>query len=387
MNTTSILRHINATRCLRLLNRSGPLSRSDISRELNLTRTTVGHAIKVLLDSELAWEPTGLTEASRVGRPSVGVTLNPSGAYFVGLDISTSSLTAVLIDFSMTVRARFVVPIAPDFHDVDAVMDQLADLTKKAIQAAGKDRKRVQGIGLSVPGLVGRDGHVAIAPLLSWRNVDLRASLAIRLATELDIGVCNDAVALASAVCSTASEVETREMLLILMSEGIGSALVRQGRVVDGFNGYAGEIGQMVMAPTLVDNKPQTFQLLAGYRIFLPFLAPELPIADAILRLATDPNEPAGFAEALNCWAETLAVGFLNAVRMLDPERIVLGGVLAALYPRVAFRVEEILSRELAGLPFAGIQVTQYGAEGAAIGAAAMMRESLFDLPELAEQK
>lgn len=363
------------------------MSRSDISRELNLTRTTVGHAIKVLLDSELAWEPTGLTEASRVGRPSVGVTLNPSGAYFVGLDISTSSLTAVLIDFSMTVRARFVVPIAPDFHDVDAVMDQLADLTKKAIQAAGKDRKRVQGIGLSVPGLVGRDGHVAIAPLLSWRNVDLRASLAIRLATELDIGVCNDAVALASAVCSTASEVETREMLLILMSEGIGSALVRQGRVVDGFNGYAGEIGQMVMAPTLVDNKPQTFQLLAGYRIFLPFLAPELPIADAILRLATDPNEPAGFAEALNCWAETLAVGFLNAVRMLDPERIVLGGVLAALYPRVAFRVEEILSRELAGLPFAGIQVTQYGAEGAAIGAAAMMRESLFDLPELAEQK
>ena len=48
LNTTSILRHINAARCLRLLKRSEIMSRADIARQLNVTRTTVGNAIKVI---------------------------------------------------------------------------------------------------------------------------------------------------------------------------------------------------------------------------------------------------------------------------------------------------------------------------------------------------
>jgi len=367
------------------------MSRSEIARELNLTRTTVGNAIKELLDHELVFEPAIApelavsNEANRTGRPSVGISLNATGAYFVGLDISTTSLTAVLIDFTMTVVAKFSCPTGPDLQDVAAVTGRLATLAKRAIRAAGKRRDRVRGIGISIPGLVGRDGRVAIAPFLQWRNVDLRTQMTERLGSDINVKVCNDAVALASVICSTASESEISDLLLILMSEGIGSAIIRQGRIVEGFNGYAGEIGQMVMAPTVARSAHQTFQLLAGHRFFSSFLPENRPVVDAIVELAGRESNRPGLAEALEKWADHLAAGFLNAIWMFDPERIVVGGVLAPLYPRVAARVELVLKQSMVGLRVPPILMSKYGAEGPAVGAAAMIREAIFALPELAE--
>ena len=237
---------------------------------LNVTRTTVGNAIKVLLDAGLVYEPSfdGDGENGRAGRPSVGVALNASGAYFVGLNISTSSLTAVLLDLQMAVVARFSASVGPELDNVAAVTDRLGKLAKRAIMAAGSNRGRVRGVGVSVPGLVGRGGRIALAPFLGWRNVDLKSMLTRRLGKDANIRVCNDAVAVASAICSAGSETEVSDLLLILISEGIGSALIRNGVVIDGFNGYAGEIGQMIMAPSLLSQQSKTFQLLAGERFF-----------------------------------------------------------------------------------------------------------------------
>ena len=367
------------------------MSRSDIARELNVTRTTVGNAIKVLLDANLVYEPTlgaeagGVGETARIGRPSVGIALNASGAYFVGLDISTTSLTAVLLDLTMAIIARFSAPVGPELGDVAAVTDRLAELARRAIEAAGAERDRVRGIGVSVPGLVGRDGRVAVAPFLGWRNVDLKSMLSERLGADANIRVCNDAVALASAVCSAANETEVADLLLILISEGIGSAMIRNGIVVEGFNGYAGEIGQTIMAPNLASPESTTFQLLAGERFFSKFLPKDRPDADAIVELAKTDLGPPGFDKALEQWSAHIATGFLNAIWLLDPERIVVSGVLAPLYPRIAARVDAFLNQAMGGLRVPPISVSRYAAEGAAVGAAAVLRESIFSLPEFAE--
>ena len=367
------------------------MSRSDLARELGLTRTTVGNAIKLLLEADLVHEPVIVSDLAlasdpaRIGRPSVGVSLNAAGAYFVGLDVSTSALTAVLIDFTMTVVARFTTPVGPDLQDVSIATERLAALAKRAIRAAGKHRDRVRGIGVSIPGLVARDGRVAIAPFLEWRAVDLKTSLEQQLGSDIGITICNDAVALASVVCAAAPEAEMSDLLLILLSEGIGSAMIRQGRVSDGFNGYAGEIGQMVLGPRAGPAPSDTFQLLAGQRYFKPFFDKGVSVADAVVALAARTADPPGFGQALDRWAEHLAAGLLNAIWLLDPERIVIGGVLAPLYPHVAARVNEILGESMRGLRVPPIRLSEYGADGPARGAAALIRETLFALPILSE--
>ncbi|KQX52535.1 MULTISPECIES: ROK family transcriptional regulator [Ensifer] len=382
LTTNSVLRHMNAVRCLRVLRRDVSLSRADIARELNVTRATVGNSIKQLLAEKLVIDLNESAEASGAGRPGALVSLNPTGAYFIGLDISSAEINAVLVDFSMRVVAKRIVSIADRYQDPDRVIALLATLPKELIENSKVRASRVRGVCISVPGIV-REGRIISAPWLNWRDVDVVAAMSKAMQPLQKIHICNDAVALACAVATDAGEGDLSDALLLLLAQGIGSAHLRQGRVIEGAHGLGGEVGHMVMGARPQMAATHTFEILAGYQRFLPFIDQESPIPEGLARLASLVNSPE-FDSALDEWASALATGFLNLIHILDPKTIVLGGPLAVLYPRVASRVGALLAENLVhGFDVPPISVAKFGGDGAAIGAAALLRESLFDLPEL----
>ncbi len=185
-------------------------------------------------------------------------------------------------------------------------------------------------------------------------------------------------------ICATASLEDVEDVLLVLLSEGIGSAWIRQGSVVEGANGFAGEIGQMIMAAT-PGKDSMSLQALAGERLFAPFLTPGLPLIDAAAALAAREPDP-DLAAVLDRWADHLAAGFLNAIWMLDPARIVVSGPLAPLYPRMATQVGSLLERGMNGASPPPVGVSRYAEEAAAVGAAALMREAIFALRGFGEE-
>ena len=382
MTTNSVLRHMNAVRCLRVLRRDVSLSRADIARELNVTRATVGNSIKQLLAEKLVIDLNESAEVSGAGRPGALVSLNPTGAYFIGLDISSAEINAVLVDFSMRVVAKRIVSIADRYQDPRQVIELLATLPKELIEVSKVRSSRVRGVCISVPGIV-REGKIISAPWLNWRDVDVVTAMAEAMQPLQKIHICNDAVALASAVATDAGEGDLSDALLLQLAQGIGSAHLRQGRVIEGAHGLGGEVGHMVMGARPQMAATHTFEILAGYQKFLPFIDHGTPIPEGLARLATLGSSPE-FDKALDEWASALATGFLNLIHILDPKTIVLGGPLAVLYPRVASRVEALVAENLVhGFEVPPISVAKFGGDGAAIGAAALLRESLFDLPEL----
>ncbi|MBX5051919.1 ROK family transcriptional regulator [Rhizobium lentis] len=373
---------MNAVRCLRVLRRDVPLSRADIARELNVTRATVGNSIKQLLAENLVIDLNESAEANGAGRPGALVSLNPAGAYFIGLDISSAEINAVLIDFSMRVVAKRIVSIADRYHEPKRVIELLAALPKELVDVSKVRASRVRGVCISAPGIV-RDGKIISAPWLSWRDVDVVSAMSEAMKPSLPLQICNDAVALASAVAADSSESDLSDVLLLLLAQGIGSAHLRQGRVVEGAHGLGGEVGHMVMGGRPQMAATHTFEILAGYQRFLPFIENGVPIPEGLAKLVTREGSPA-LDQALHEWALGLATGILNLIHILDPKTIVLGGPLAVLYPKVAERVESLLSENLVhGFNVPPISVARFGGDGAAIGAAALLRESLFDLPEL----
>ncbi|MBX5013113.1 ROK family transcriptional regulator [Rhizobium lentis] len=373
---------MNAVRCLRVLRRDVPLSRADIARELNVTRATVGNSIKQLLAENLVIDLNESAEANGAGRPGALVSLNPAGAYFIGLDISSAEINAVLIDFSMRVVAKRIVSIADRYHEPKRVIELLAALPKELVDVSKVRASRVRGVCISAPGIV-RDGKIISAPWLSWRDVDVVSAMSEAMKPSLPLQICNDAVALASAVAADSSESDLSDVLLLLLAQGIGSAHLRQGRVVEGAHGLGGEVGHMVMGGRPEMAATHTFEILAGYQRFLPFIENGVPIPEGLAKLVTLEGSPA-LDGALDEWALGLATGVLNLIHILDPKTIVLGGPLAVLYPKVAGRVESLLSENLVhGFNVPPISVARFGGDGAAIGAAALLRESLFDLPEL----
>ncbi|WP_220372410.1 ROK family transcriptional regulator [Rhizobium herbae] len=382
LTTNSVLRHMNAVRCLRVLRRDVSLSRADIARELNVTRATVGNSIKQLLAEKLVIDLNESAEASGAGRPGALVSLNPTGAYFIGLDISSAEINAVLVDFSMRVVAKRIVSIADRYQDPCQVVELLARLPQELIEVSKVRSSRVRGVCISVPGIV-REGKIISAPWLNWRDVDVVTAMGEAMQPFQKIHICNDAVALASAVATDTGEGDLSDALLLLLAQGIGSAHLRQGRVIEGAHGLGGEVGHMVMGARPQMAATHTFEILAGYQKFLPFIDHGAPIPEGLARLALLGSSPE-FDKALDEWASALATGFLNLIHILDPKTIVLGGPLAVLYPRVASRVEALVAENLVhGFAVPPISVAKFGGDGAAIGAAALLRESLFDLPEL----
>ena len=349
-----------------------------------MTRATVGNAIRPLLKEGLAIELTDQGEGGSAGRPGVLVALNPSGAYFIGFDISTTAINAVLIDFSMRVVAKRVLPIISEYRDASQVIDMLAELPGRLLEGTSVRSKQVRGLCVSIPGIIDKRGCVVSAPWLEWKDINLRAALSKQMKARWPIQVCNDTVALASAVRAEAAETDMQDVLLILLAQGIGSAQIRQGRIVEGAHGFAGEIGHMVMGTSAKLASANTFEILAGYQRFLPLIPAGQSIPEGLAALSRIEKPTQRFTKVLNEWAEVLAAGLLNLIHILDPQRIVLGGPLAVLYPLVEQRVKTALALHLVhGFTVPPITVAGFGADIAAIGAAAVVREALFSLPEL----
>lgn len=380
MHTTKFLRHVNAIKSLRLLHDGRALSRAEIARELGLTRATIGNAMTALVDAGYILEGETNPTEGRKGRPGVAIALNPEGAYFIGIDIGTRALIGVVIDLRMQVVARIAEPTGPRFRDADYMLERLLELLERLIGAARIDTARIEGLCVSVPGLVARDGSVVNAPFLEWRDYPLRSHLERACPDGWMVTVCNDAFALASAEASGISAAATDSTLLVLMAEGIGGAIVEAGRPMNGAHGYAGEIGHMLIA---AGGRVDTFEMLAGAKSFAGLLDPAQTVAEGIAAMLASLDDPK-VARALDAWAEALAAGLANAIHLLDPGQIILGGPTALLYPPVAEKVQAKLAEKLlAGFESVPIMVARYGADGAAIGAAATIRDALFTLPNL----
>jgi len=140
----------------------------------------------------------------------------------------------------------------------------------------------------------------------------------------------------------------------------------------------------MVMGASTKLAATQTFEILAGYKQFLPLLPADRTIPEGLAELSNGGKRERKASVALEKWADALSTGLLNLIHIIDPERIVLGGPLAVLYPLVAKQVESSLTSGLVyGFQVPPIGIAGFGGDVAAVGAAAAVREDLFTLPEL----
>lgn len=128
-------------------------------------------------------------------------------------------------------------------------------------------------------------------------------------------------------------------------------------------------------------DRTDTFEMLAGTAWFSHVFSADRPDAEAVEDLLRR-REEAEIRDLLDQWAATLAMGLANAVHLLDPQEIILGGSLAQLYPAVADRVEAALDGHLIfGFARPGIRISDVSSAAVEIGAARIVLGTLFDLP------
>src|SRR3990172_8907507 len=105
MTNQIFIRNMNERRVLTLLRKEGSLSRAEIARRLSLTRSGVTYLVDALLEQNLVNEATANAAAApsrELGRPGVALTLNPTGHYFLGVEIGVAVVRLALVDMALT---------------------------------------------------------------------------------------------------------------------------------------------------------------------------------------------------------------------------------------------------------------------------------------------
>ncbi|WP_350347506.1 ROK family protein [Agromyces sp. G08B096] len=376
----------NLSKLLTLVHLEGPLSRARLTAMTGLNRSTVAALAAELADLGLAVERAP-DPTNRVGRPSPVVAPSPDVvAIAVNPELDAVTIAAVGLDGRIRARERV---------EVDHVVtpEETAELIGSAIERwrpGPLRRARLVGVGLAVPGLVrASDGLVRLAPHLEWRDAPLRTL--VEDATGLPVSVGNDAGlgAIAEHLFGAGRGVDDL-VYLNGGASGIGGGLVVAGRPVGGAGGYAGEFGQNRpgiddpddrRAPGgVLEDEVSRSRLLDAVGLTH---ADEPTLAAAIEEAVGEASDRAATVGAeLARQRRILGTALANAVNVLNPSLVILGGFLATLAERDPEALREAVAAQAMPAAAEGLdlRVAALGEDRLMIGAAeAAFAELLAD--------
>ncbi|WP_430479550.1 ROK family transcriptional regulator [Streptomyces sp. P11-1] len=335
--TPRVLRAMNDRAALDLLLEHGPLSRTRIGKLTGLSKPTASQLLARLEAAGLV-VATGTSEG-RPGPSAQLYTVNARAAHVAGLDVNSRRIMAAVADVTGSVVGEF--ELATPGRRADSVVRQVSDALDGAVKEAGLVRADIHRIVIGTPGAfdpgTGRLRYASHLP--GWHSPTLLDELAAALPMPVEYENDVNLVAVAEQRLGAARGHE--DFVLLWNEEGLGAALVINGRLHRGFTGGAGEVGFLPVPGTplvrqVVKANSGGFQELAGAQA-VPRLARALGIdtpqqphakaaAELLSRAAEAYERDEALTELLGQYAHRLATGLASVTAVLDPGLIVLSG-------------------------------------------------------------
>lgn len=270
----------------------------------------------------------------------------------IGIDLGGSNLRAAIVDDGAKLvdhrREKTGEP-----RDPQTIVERCAAVCEDLLRAAGASSATV-GVGIAAM-LRGNQGVIANSPHLRWRDVPFGQLLAARLGARFQLGVYNDVNAIVYGEAVAGAARGSRDVLGVYVGTGIGGGLIVNNALVEGTSNCAGEIGHAKVrwdehaAPCACGNRGCVEAYVGGsyvQRRIRDELAAGATSAVLALAGSADKAHPghvdqaaaAGDPWALALWTELaplLAVVLGNAIAVLNPERLVLGGGMLGRCPKL----------------------------------------------------
>ena len=373
------IRQNNIVAALQTIYAHRSLSRADLARKLGMNRSSSGEIVAELTEGGFVQESDESgkqrLEHSRAGRPGIMLELVPDAAFFVGIEIGVEHISAAVIDLSADVRACRKMAFDTMSSTVEKAVAEGVELIVSAMEK--RMIGRCKGLGISAPAHIRPDGIVTLAPIIGWREVSLKEIGQSAFPAAVPIAVENDANAFA--IGDSYRHGVSGVTLFLLMETGVGGGIMIDGKLFRGGHGLAGEIGH-----TLVPGSGgQKLEQLIGREVLIRQYREAVGHEDADLQdfLGSVRDRVPAAVNIAETWSRHLAYALLQACRLLDPDRIVLGGSVAPLYPMVAARVAVHMSEgQNIAFPTPEIVVDDDAEFDSAFGAACMLHRRFLSL-------
>ena len=164
--------------------------------------------------------------------------------YVIGMDMGGTNTVFGIVDTRGNVISKSAVKTATHM-DVNLYIDDIYVELIKLINAVGGIDK-IKGIGVGAPNGNYYTGNIEFAPNLNWKGVIPFATL---MADKFGIptALTNDANAAAVGEMIYGAARGMKNFIMITLGTGVGSGIVIDGKIVYGHDGFAGELGHVIV--------------------------------------------------------------------------------------------------------------------------------------------
>lgn len=381
---------------LRLIWREHKISRAEISRQLDLARSTVTEIVRELLSTGLIAEVG--SGKSNGGRKPVMLQFQDDAKVILGIDIGATHISVAMTNL----RGKLLkwkekeFPVRDDSEGTFKVIDELCNECLKDFNKSGNDK--LLSIGVSVPSPVDprRPEYLSETIIPAWHGKSGLERL--REKYKVPVYLDNDANLGALAEHWWGQGKNSNDLVYIKISNGIGAGYIFNGRLYRGAEGIAGEMSHMPIDPngrlcgcglrgclaTVISawaliERVKTLSVLYPDSELLKTTITIKNIENAALN--RDPLALQVIAEAVNY----LTSAITSLVNLLNPNLIVLGGSLSRLGGLIINPIQEKINSctLISSVNTTRLVTSSLGPEGIAIGAATLAIEQAFIDPKI----
>ncbi len=243
------LRRTNQRTVISLLFRMGSASRADLAKAAGISQPTAGKIISELLQVGVLQEATASASTDkennntsnlpRLGRPGQLLQLDAQRARFLAVELGVSKTSVSALPVAVKLEDEW----SHSFPTPKTPQAWLEGLKKIAIKVSSGN---FWGVLISVPGIVDESaGKVLFSPNLHWlENVSLPEL--VRQAWDLPVLLVQEIRALA--LGQLAAQPEGEDFLLVDFGQGVGGAIVSDGKLYSQPMPLSGEFGHTPVA-------------------------------------------------------------------------------------------------------------------------------------------
>lgn len=262
--------------------------------------------------------------------------------YNVGVDVGGTNTHVALVDPQgrISQRSRF---------DSHMPLDQLVASIAEAVAKMQSDGNEIGGIGVGVPCANTRTGCVEGATELPWPNPTPLAKM-ISDATGLPCRIANDANAAAAGEHAYGAARGLDNFILLTLGTGVGAGVYCDGHLLNGRNGFAAELGHVVVDPEGPQcgcgrrGCLQMYCSAQGVKLIASQLLAKSNAESSLRQLPLDQLTPLAIAQAAakgdalaietyRRVGERLGSACANFAAFTDPEAFVFFGGVAKAFP------------------------------------------------------
>jgi len=312
-----------------------------------------------------------------------------STTHFIGIDLSGAKIRAVVIASDGSVIDRREAPL-----DREQLVTQVAQLVSALRDVASN----IGAVGVAIPGLVDRQTDLVVSardfPAAVLENLHSEFMKATGLQFELE----NDANAAAYGEYQTGAGAGCHDLFYMSIGDGIGGAIILDGKLWTGASGLAGEVGHITIDTEGIEcvcGNTGCLETLASAQNIVRRAQERLAqdATSSLSKLALDDDFTAADVaqEAMNGddfalmmierTGKYIGTGVASVINLLNTERIVLGGGVMEAGDLILKPIIEEADRRAFQPSFEATEIVAgtLGPDASAIGAAMLARDAQLD--------